>query len=266
MDAAEVIRRITQSLEQDTRVRALFLSGSHGNGLADTHSDIDFILITDDGPTDEIAALWKEAVARTGEIVLCWDRSTVPVLINMITADWTRTDALLLKPTQIKPYARDSLRPLIDHDRIYDTLAAKTPVRRPDAKAFLRQVQDFIRILGLLPLAIGRKEYLNGVLGLFHLRNHLVELMISETQAPHRGGILHLNRLITDEQKAVLTALPSPVPDRDALIAAHMAYAGAYLPRARRMAAQLGVDWPERFEEIMRARLSATLDVSPSAG
>jgi len=153
MDAAEVISTITQSLEQDTRVRALLLSGSHGNGLADAHSDIDFILITDDGPTDDIAALWKDAVARTGEVVLCWDRSPVPVLINMITADWTRTDALLLKPAQIKPCARDSLRPLIARDGIYDTLAATTPIRRPDAKAFQRQVQDFIRILGLLPLA-----------------------------------------------------------------------------------------------------------------
>ena len=71
--------------------------------------------------------------------------------------------------------------------------------------------------------------------------------MIEETGAPDRGGQLTLNRLITDAQKDALRALPPPVPEHDAMVAAHVAYAAAYLPRARALAKARGIDWPERF-------------------
>ena len=73
-----------------------------------------------------------------------------------------------------------------------------------------------------------------------------MELLIAETNAPNRVGILHLNRLITQEQKDLLTALPPAVADRDSMISAHLAYAAAYLPRARQRAEALGIDWPEK--------------------
>ena len=120
---------------------------------------------------------------------------------------------------------------------------------------------EFIRILGLLHLAAGREEYINGVLGVFHLRNLLVDLLVEETNAPNRGGILHLNRLITDEQKSLLASLPPAVPNRDAMISAHLAYAKAYLPRARKRALRLGVEWPERFEAATWVQLCKALSI-----
>ena len=134
---------------------------------------------------------------------------------------------------------------------------------RLDPRRLKYQFEEFIRILGLLPLGMGREEYLNGVTGLFHLRNLLVELFIEETGAPHRGGVLHLNRLITEEQQEVLASLPPPVPTRDRLIAANIAYASAYLPRARRLAKLWGVEWPERFEAAMWESLKKELAIEP---
>lgn len=261
MNHEDVIRTITTALADDQRVRALFLSGSYGNGMADAYSDIDFILVAEEGASDDIAALWREAIAETGEIVLWWDRAPVPVLINAITADWTRTDVIILKPSQMSAHAQDALTPVIDRDGIYAFLLGTAPARTLTPATLRRQVEEFIRILGLLHLAVGREEYINGVLGVYHLRNQLVELMIDETQAPHRGGILHLNRLITEAQKATLTALPPPVPERQAMIDAHLAYASAYLPRARRRAAQVGLEWPERFEAVTWNRLKQSLGV-----
>ncbi|MEL6518100.1 MAG: hypothetical protein AAFQ39_10305 [Pseudomonadota bacterium] len=100
------------------------------------------------------------------------------------------------------------------------------------------------------------------MLGVFHLRNKLVELLIDETDAPNRGGMLHLNRLITDEHKALLIALPPPVAEREAIIAAHLAYAQAFLPRARRRAAALGVEWPEAFEAATWAMLETSVGLA----
>ncbi len=261
MEHQDVIDIIANALQEAPEVRALFLSGSYGNGLADDYSDIDFILVAKGGATDAVAELWREAVNQTGEIVLWWDRTTRPSLINAITADWTRTDVVILKPDQMGAQTPTSLKPLFDHDDLFEGLA-NTPENKAPSPARVRyQIEEFIRILGLLHLAAGREEYINGVLGVFHLRNLLVELLIEETAAPNRGGALHLNRLLTDEQKELLTSLPPALPNRDAMISAHLAYARAYLPRARKLALQWGVEWPERFETVTWGKLSNTLSI-----
>lgn len=262
MTHQDTIETITETLRGVDGIEALFLSGSYAIGMADAYSDLDFVLVARDGVSDEVAATWRSAVEKTGEIVLWWDRTTVPVLINAITADWTRTDVVILKPAQMGHQTQAGLKPLFDHSGIYDGLAAAPPATGPNPAKFKYQIEEFIRILGLLHLAAGREEYLNGVLGVSHLRNALVELMIEETNAPHRGGILHLNRLITDAQKAVLMSMPAAVPTREGMIAAHLAYAEAYLPRARKRAAELGVAWPERFEEVTWAQLERTLGIT----
>jgi hypothetical protein len=261
MNHAEVIQTIKHATINAPGIKALFLSGSYGNGMADEYSDIDFILVADDGATDAVAEVWRKAVDQTGDIVLWWDRTTNPVLINAITEDWTRTDVIILKPDQMGSQTQSSLKPLFDHENIFDGLAEAAKNKGPNLPKLKYQIEEFIRILGLLHLGIGREEYINGVLGVFHLRNLLVDLLIEETNAPNRGGILHLNRLLTDEQKALLTSLPPAIPKRDAMIAAQLAYAKAYLPRARKRALQLGVEWPERFEAATWAKLGKALSI-----
>lgn len=262
MTHSDVITTISNALSGTPGIRALFLSGSYGNGLNDAYSDIDFVLVADEGASDQVATLWREAVSQTGEIVLWWDRTTVPVLINAITNDWTRTDVVILKPDQLGAQNQAALKPVFDPDNLYNDLAKTAPEAKPNPARFTYQVEEFIRILGLLQLAAGRKEYINGVLGVFHLRNMLVELLITQTNAPNRGGVLHLNRLITDEQKALLMSLPPAVPDEQSMIDAHLAYAKAFLPRARDHATKIGATWPERFEDITWARLHDTLGVA----
>lgn len=261
MKHSEAIQIIADATRDVSGIRALFLSGSYGNGMADKYSDIDFVMVAEDGASDAVAEVWRRAVDKTGEIVLWWDRVNVPVLINAITEDWTRTDVIILKADQMGSQTQSNLKPLFDHDNIFDSLAETAQNPGPNLKKFRYQVEEFIRILGLLHLAAGRKEYINGVLGVFHLRNLMVDLLIEETDAPNRGGILHLNRLISDEQKDLLTSLPPAIPNRDAMISAHLAYAKAYLPRARARAVRLGMEWPERFEAATWAQLSKALSV-----
>lgn len=261
MKHREVIDTIANLLRGVSSIRALFLSGSYGNGLADEYSDIDFVMVAKDGASNEVAELWHKAVSQTGDIVLWWDRTTQPLLINAITDDWTRTDLVILKPDQMGMQTQDSLKPLFDHDGIFEGLAETHENQPPNPARVRYQIEEFIRILGLLHLAAGREEYINGVLGVFHLRNLFVELLVKETAAPNRGGLLHLNRLLTDEQKELLTSLPPAIPDRDAMISAHLAYAEAYLPRARKLALKWRVDWPERFEAATWDKLSDALAI-----
>ncbi len=256
MDQEAAIALIASNLRDEADIRALFLSGSHANGQADDYSDIDFLMVATPGATDAISTMWRDAVGHIDEIVLWRDRIVRPALINAVCADWTRVDVVILKPDQMGAHTRDGLKPLFDHDDIYGGLKSGVVQQPPNSAQMAYQFDEFIRILGLLDLVLGREEYLNGVAGIFHLRNLLVDLLINETDAPHRGGALHLNRLITDPQKEMLHDLPPPVPERDALIATHLAYAAAYLPRARRLAAERGINWPDRFEEVTWAKLS----------
>lgn len=261
MTHSEIIQAISDAVCNASGIRALFLSGSYGNGMADEYSDIDFVMVAEDGASDAIAEIWRGAIEKTGEIVLWWDRNTRRSLINAITDDWTRTDVIIVKPDQISGMYQSDLKVLFDHDAIYKNLPEVADTRGPSPKRLEYQFNEFIKILGLLHLAVGREEYLNGVLGVFHLRSLLVDLLIEETAAPNRGGVLHLNRLITDEQKELLMSMPPPVPERAALIEAHLAYAQAYLPRARAMADRLGVEWPNRFEAATWRRLNKALSI-----
>jgi hypothetical protein len=265
--AAAAIRTITETLEAEPGIRALALSGSHGAGIADAFSDLDFLVVAEDGPTDAVVALWHDAVAEVGEIVLWRDRQVKPGLVNAITADWLRIDADIATPSELGQRSRDGLRILLDRDGLLGALPERAARPAPSPQRLLWQIEEFLRILGLLPLAMGRAEYFNSVTGLFFLRNLIVDLLVAETDAPHRGGALHLNRLISAEQKAALMALPPLIAERDALIAAYLAHAALYLPRARRMAARLGVDWPERLEAATWAHLAATLGIeAPQTG
>ena len=122
MQPDRAIEIISAALRDRPAIRGLFLSGSFGNGRADAYRDINFVLVCEDGPSDEIAGAWKAAIEQTGEIVMWWDRSTRPALINAITADWTRTDVIILKPAHVAAHSQASLRPLFDHDGLYQTL------------------------------------------------------------------------------------------------------------------------------------------------
>ncbi|MEL6518099.1 MAG: nucleotidyltransferase domain-containing protein [Pseudomonadota bacterium] len=158
MTHADAIDTTAAAIRDVPGVNALFLSGSHGNGLADAWSDIDFVLVSDAGATDDLAAAWRAAVAQVGDIVLWWDRTTVPFLINAITADWTRIDLLILKPEQMARHAQSTLKPVFDPGGLYQSLPVATGPQPVNTKRFLYQVEEFIRVLGLLHLVDGREE------------------------------------------------------------------------------------------------------------
>lgn len=267
MTPEEAINRISDVAEKSDFVRALFLSGSHGSGTQDEFSDLDFLAVVESENSDSFGALWRQAVEETGSVVLWWDRQVKGVLINAITYDWMRVDVVALGPDQLDGHARSQLKPLFDKDGVADKLMEKMPDVQVNPARLLYDFQEFIRIMGLLPLAIGRNEMVNAVTGLVYLRRMLIELLILDTDAPNRGGALHLNRLISPEQILLLQALPPLRPERDVIIDGYLKYAAAYLPMAKKIATRYGVDWPAEFEAVTSAHLRKTLGISlPSSG
>lgn len=253
--------QIAEALADTAEVRALFLSGSHGTGTADAYSDIDFVLVTQDGATDAIAALWKRTLSQFGDLVLWRDRNVAPTLINAILSPATRIDLLILAPDQLARHTQDSLHVLIDRDGIFDTLPASAPALQLDRRRHTYQFEEFIRVLGLVTLVVGREEYINGVTGLMHLRRLLIDLLIAKANIPYRGGALTLNRRLTAEQRDLLTSLPALIPTREGVIDAHRAYASAYLHRARAFASANDIPWPDAFEDATLTHIGQAIDL-----
>ena len=61
MDHQDVISTVANALKDAPGIRALFLSGSYGNGMADAYSDIDFVMVAEDGAS---AVVGPQACAR----------------------------------------------------------------------------------------------------------------------------------------------------------------------------------------------------------
>lgn len=253
--------QIAETLAYTESIRAVFLSGSHGMGTADAHSDIDFVIVTRDGANDTMAAVFRETLAYFGDLVLWRDRTVAPVLINAILAPASRVDALILKPDQLARHTQDGTQILFDRDNIHATLAPTAPPTPLDPKRLAYQFEEFIRILGLLPLVIGREEYINGITGVMHLRTLLIDLLIVEAGVPYRGGALTLNRRLTAEQRDLLTSLPALIPTREGVIDAHRAYASAYLHRARAFASANDIPWPDAFEDATLTHIGQAIDL-----
>jgi hypothetical protein len=66
--------------------------------------------------------------------------------------------------------------------------------------------REFLRILGLLPVVLGREEYVVGASGAGLARTLLIQLMVEEVAAPGPGGALHLRGLLPVERLVALTA------------------------------------------------------------
>lgn len=258
MDQQDLIEAVAPAMDIDA-IRGLFLAGSFGRGSADEWSDVDLIAVVTDGQERIVADHWRSALHAITPIVFWNELSRGVLVLNAISEDWLRCDIAIVARKEFGHRAKNTVKPLIDRDGIYDALPDSLPPRQPDAGTVQYLIHEFIRMLGLMPVALGREEYVTMVLGVGMLRGHLETLLMQDVTLPDPGGILHQSRLLTPEQMQMLKSLPYPPPEREALIAANFAIAREFMPRARAMADRLGIHWPDAFEAATRRRLSATL-------
>lgn len=256
----ELLARLLAALAADPRVLAAWLIGSVAQGAGDEYSDLDLLLAVEDAALPALADGWRDVVASVAPTVYAQrlgarDKPT----ITAVTPEWQRFDLTLSAVSQ--PQHGYPIAVLL-FDRAGVAEHATFGVRAAtEPRAQLSGlVADFIRSLGLLPIIAGRAEYLVGQEGAAILRRQLVELFLLENGAS-RGGVKRLNPLLTEEQRALLAALPLPAPTRDAIIASQLAHAHVFLPRARALLARYGLPYPDDFERATRRHLQATLGV-----
>ena len=258
VDSETVIDALHKGVMRLDYVQGLFLGGSYGRGAEDAYSDIDFVAIVDDGREADLAREWRRLLEKLEPVVFWSERRGRGVLINAIIASWLRIDVHILGSEGLAGRSREALRAVYDPGNMAAGLPESVP-QAANARHVEWLIQEFLRVLGLLAVVMGRGEYELAVGGVGHLRNHLVALLVEEANSPHKGGALHLSKQLTGDQKSVLPSLPSVTGNRRSVIAAHRAYADAFLPRAKKLAKRLGIAWPSEFEAATMAYLRREL-------
>ncbi|HWI64904.1 MAG TPA: hypothetical protein VNT75_24000 [Symbiobacteriaceae bacterium] len=70
---AEIISRVTEALDREPFVHALWLEGADGTGTVDAFSDIDLVADVDDGYEDAVLTKVEAVLQRLGALDLCYE-------------------------------------------------------------------------------------------------------------------------------------------------------------------------------------------------
>lgn len=265
MDQHTLIRAAPGMLASVPDLVALFLAGSFGRGTADAYSDVDFVAIAGADHLRTVAQTWRASLEALEPVIFWNERQGSQILLNAVTESWLRCDLHILAPADFIGRSKDTVKPLIDKTDIYGKLPDSLPPYEPSRDRISWMIREFIRVLGLLPVAIGRGEYLTAVKGFGLQRDLLTDFLLENTPGADRGGILHLSRQLSKSDMALLSDLPSPAPNREDVIGAHLAIAELFLPKAKETAAHLGIDWPQEFEAKTKEHLWKSLNIEFSS-
>jgi predicted nucleotidyltransferase len=254
MGTEELIQRMTAVLEQDPRVRGLWLVGSYGRGTADEFSDVDVWLVTDD--RDGLIGEWTELSDRIAPSIYRERRDFGPVtLFNHVTPEWLRLDVTITGPDAAPGRARNLVRPLLDRDDLSARLGPDAEPLQPDPITVERLIKEFFRVLGLTPVVLGRGGVIDAASGSGLLRQLLIDLMLQDVAVPDRGGALHTSVLLPPDRRKQIEGLPAIESTRESAIAVQRACIALFLPLARDLAARTGVAWPDEFVRAALGRV-----------
>lgn len=256
MDARQdLVDRVVAGLSADLRVRGLWLTGSLGAGTADEHSDVDMFVLVHEAALPSYAGSWLDEVAPAYAPLLARRLGNASVFHHVLDG-WLRWDVVVGGPAQVADLDGDAVVELLNRDGVEVTSLADG---RPESAPVLAMTEEFLRVLGLLPVVVERDELVSAVSGALMLRQMLTTLLRYRIEGPRMSGALHLNRVLPADELAALAALPPVYAERQAVVRAHVAAAAMFLPVARDL---LGADFPAELERACWAHLEQRLGVS----
>lgn len=258
----ELLDAIGRVLEGDAEIEAAWLGGSLGRGGGDAFSDVDVVALVAPGPAAEVGLRYCRDVASIARPALAQPLYGGRVL-NVVTMDWRRFDVSFVEAGELARFDAARLICLFNKGGHAPPRGAAAAYQA-SPEAVLKLVNEYLRILGLLVVAVGRQEYVLGLTGLELLRRLTLDLMLEENGVgpAERGGALRRNPLLTADQRRELEGLTPVAANRAGIIAGNVELAAIFLPRARRLAKRTGMTWPAAFEAATRRHLLERLGMS----
>ncbi len=233
---ATFAERASAMLRPDDRVRVLWLTGSLAAGTADAQSDVDLRAAVPAEAFATIERWWPDLVDRVAPTVWKrrWSGPPDEAILGAITTDYLRFDLVVQSVADTQPRRLEPARVLFDKDGIADRFPLTTA---PPPDPFARLpfvVEEFIRLLGMLPIVVERDDVPMGMEGQMGVHSLLISLLLLENGIDRAAtGKRHVVSFLTAEQRDVLARAPSLDPSMDSIVQGRLAYARLFLPRAR---------------------------------
>ena len=247
-----LVARVRDDLEGDDRVRGLWLTGSYGSGAADELSDVDMFCLVTPQTGGAFLRDWPEHVQETYRPLLFQQVPGAPVF-NHVLEGWLRWDLVIGTGAELSELDARQVTEVFNKD---GARAGSARHRGADPDVVLEMTEEFLRVLGLLPVVVVRGELVSAVSGAALLRQTLITLFRYRAEGAAMTGALHLNRVLPADDLAALAALPAATAQRSSVIEAHLACARLFLPAARAM---LRDRYPAALEQACLTHLEATL-------
>ena len=252
----DLVDRVVDDLAADPRVRGLWLTGSFGAGTADEYSDVDMFVLVAEAHVDGYASEWLGRVAPRYRPLLVRRRGPGAVFEHLLPG-WLRWDVVVGGPAGLNDLDPDRVLELLNRDSVHPRPSFRAGV---EAGTVRELTEEFLRVLGMLPLVVGRGELVTAVTGASLLRQLLTTLLRYRAEGPRLSGALRLNEVLPPDEVAALAALPPVYADRGAVVRAHLSCAAMFLPVARDL---LGPDHPRELEAACWEHLRLHLGVDP---
>jgi predicted nucleotidyltransferase len=241
-------------LREDERIRILWLTGSLAAGTADAQSDVDLRAAVRPEDFATLEQWWPQMLDQLAPIVWRrrWPAPPQEAIISAISTDYLRFDLVL-----------QSARLLFDKDGLAGRIALTAPAPQHPLAHLSDVVEEFIRLVGMLPIVVERDDLAIGMEGHFALHSLLISLLLMENGIDRAStSKRHVAAFLTAEQRALLAGVPPLAPTMTSVIEARLAYARLFLPRARRLMAAHDLTYPAAFEAATKHHLAETLHLS----
>jgi predicted nucleotidyltransferase len=243
----DLLARVVDHLAGDERVRAVWLSGSVGRGVADAGSDLDLVVtVTDATPWGDPAA-WAVVDAVI----------SIPIPgvagIAFTTSEGLRLDVVLETPDEIPASPYGHRLALIDRDGLAPPRSL--PAGQPPDEARLQDlVLEVLRQCAIFPAAVvAREDWLLGQVAVHQHQRMLYELLVETNRPLPAMGIKQWSRRLTPAQRDLLVGLPAPAADRESVVEAMAAVRAAFLTHGRAELESAGGTWPSDVDDAIAA-------------
>ncbi len=274
-DAQEALRRlpagyhrlyaqVMAAAERDDRIRALWLGGSLGRGVADAGSDLDVVVAIEPDSFDEFGAGWRAWLAAITPTVLARPLPGLPGSFVSVTAECLRMDVVAERAGSADASALARRKLVLDKDGTAtsgaagppatgEPRAAEAPKAGPDPARLSNLTAEFFRQMVIFPAAVvAREDWLLGVVGVQGAQLLLYELFVESNQPLPPMGVKQWSAKLTPAQRDVCAALPAPSAMPESVLPAMRSTLVAFLGAARQILAGNEVPWPAEFERAVR--------------
>jgi hypothetical protein len=245
---AALLARVVETLEADLRVRALWLAGSVGRGVADAGSDLDLVVTVRTPESLAGPETWAFV-----DPVITTPIPGMPGCFALTTREGLRVDVVLESPADVAGSSYDRRVCVFDRDGLEPPASAK-PDGGPDVGRMQATVTEFLRQSAIFPAAVvAREDWLLGQVAVHHYRLMLYDLFVQSNQPLPPMGVKQWSSRLTEEQRSILAGLPLPAAERGAVVTAMSATRRAIRTHGRAALERAGGGWPAEADDAMAA-------------